>query len=348
MAGGASAVSLLALLAPIPPTIGANLAVGRSWAPIATRALIAATAAAVILLGLLDLSPAGREAGSSLGLGLGTIATGLLTLLVMRQAIRQWLAGFLPFEADHPVHAFALALSISVFGVLLSQQLFSDLARQEAASALPLTPGDVVLQEVPFGLLGFAGIGVLIRRAPAGSLMRLGLVKPSLSQILLAAAATGFFLVVSLGMDELAQRLTPDLARQTSSANSRLFGGLSSPLGIAAIALAPGFCEEVLFRGALQPRLGLAWTALLFTAFHAQYGLSLDALTVLVLSVGLGLIRRHANTTTSVLTHVSFNGLQAAGLVGSLGWPLITQAAVVLALFAVVAYRTQVRPLRNP
>ena len=79
-----------------------------------------------------------------------------------------------------------------------------------------------------------------------------------------------------------------------------VFAGLDNPLGIAALALFPGICEEILFRGALQPRIGLLATALLFTSIHTQYGISLDALSVLVVALGLGLIRRYTNTTTSV------------------------------------------------
>jgi membrane protease YdiL (CAAX protease family) len=97
-----------------------------------------------------------------------------------------------------------------------------------------------------------------------------------------------------------------------------VFGGLSDPIGIAALALLPGICEEILFRGALQPRLGLLATAALFTSIHTQYGLSFDAIAVLVVAIGLGVIRRYANTTTSCICHVSYNLLAGIGIASSL------------------------------
>jgi membrane protease YdiL (CAAX protease family) len=111
-------------------------------------------------------------------------------------------------------------------------------------------------------------------------------------------------------------------------------------MGIAALALAPGICEEIMFRGALQPRLGIIATALLFTCIHTQYGLSLDALSVFVIAVGLGLIRKFTNTTTSVITHTTYNfivGLAGIGVAGSRGEVAIV-VAVEVVLVAVSAY----------
>ena len=41
-----------------------------------------------------------------------------------------------------------------------------------------------------------------------------------------------------------------------------------NPVNIVLVALSAGVGEEALFRGALQPHLGLAWTALLFGLAH--------------------------------------------------------------------------------
>jgi membrane protease YdiL (CAAX protease family) len=95
-----------------------------------------------------------------------------------------------------------------------------------------------------------------------------------------------------------------------------------------------------MFRGALQPRLGIIATALLFTCIHTQYGLSLDALSVFVIAVGLGLIRKFTNTTTSVITHTTYNiivGLAGIGVAGSQGQVAIV-VAVEVVLVAVSAY----------
>jgi membrane protease YdiL (CAAX protease family) len=165
--------------------------------------------------------------------------------------------------------------------------------------------------------------------------MRLGLVVPTWWQVVLAVAAGGAFFAFGVGMVSLSHLLTPDMARQLDKSTQHLFGGLDNPVGIAALALGPGICEEILFRGALQPRLGLLMTAVLFTSIHTQYGLSLDALSVLVIAVGLGLIRKYTNTTTSSISHVTYNLLIGVGIAAS---QVEFAAAFEVVLIAVAAY----------
>ena len=125
----------------------------------------------------------------------------------------------------------------------------------------------------------------------------------------------------------------------------RIFGGLDDPLGVATIALSAGVCEELFFRGALQTRLGLVWPALVFASVHTQYGLSLDALAVLVLALGLGLLRRFTNTTCTVICHVAYNALVGVG-VGWVGWPLAVGLEALLILAALLTTWVAKRPTR--
>ncbi|HYM97586.1 MAG TPA: CPBP family intramembrane glutamic endopeptidase, partial [Candidatus Sulfotelmatobacter sp.] len=105
-------------------------------------------------------------------------------------------------------------------------------------------------------------------------------------------------------------------------------------------------CEEILFRGALQPRIGLVATAILFTSIHTQYGLSLDALSVFVIALGLGLIRKYTNTTTSGLCHVTYNLVTGISLVGlALGVAVLVELALVgLSAYGIWSSRKQ-RPV---
>jgi membrane protease YdiL (CAAX protease family) len=146
----------------------------------------------------------------------------------------------------------------------------------------------------------------------------------------------GTFFAFGLALDQISRTLTPDVYRQVSSNTNQLFGGLvSGPVGVAAIALAPGIAEEVFFRGALQPRLGLIATSLLFASFHTQYGLSFDTLGVFVIALGLGSIRKFTNTTTSVITHAAYNLLVALGIADS---NLYVAIAVELLMVAAAVY----------
>ena len=114
-----------------------------------------------------------------------------------------------------------------------------------------------------------------------------------------------------------------------------LIPALAGTTGIAALAVLPALGEEILFRGALQPRLGLIATALLFTASHSEYGFSLDILSVLVAAFGLGLLRKFANTTTSAISHAAYNLAVGVGVAAS---QVDAAGAIELVLVAVAAY----------
>jgi membrane protease YdiL (CAAX protease family) len=114
--------------------------------------------------------------------------------------------------------------------------------------------------------------------------------------------------------------------------------------------LLPAICEEILFRGALQPRLGLVLTALLFTSIHTQYSISFDTLAVFVLALGLGLIRKYTNTTTSAICHSTYNLIVSIGI-GSELLGFAVAAEIVLAAvtaFALWSRRRRVAEATNP
>jgi uncharacterized protein len=243
------------------------------------------------------------------------MATGLVAAALASKPVRERTARVLPLDPDNPVHAFALVLVVILFGTQVSTIFFTSLA---ISSQSTVGIGDLVAQAVGLLILAAAGVGIFIRRDGTQVAARLGLVWPAWWHIALGLAAAGAFLVVAQATDELGRALTPDLYRQLQANSNQLFGGLvSNPVGIGAIALAPAISEEILFRGALQPRIGLIATALLFASFHSQYGLSFDTLAVFVIAIGLGLIRKFTNTTTSAISHAAYNLAIAIGITGS-------------------------------
>ena len=332
----------MVVLTPLPLVIAANAAIGRRWAHLAIGILAGVSAGITFLIGALDLAGAGRAAGgpstqNAVPIDVGIMVTAAIAAALASKPLRERVARFLPIDPDNPVHALALVLAVLLFGAQVTSIVFTNLG---ASTQTALTLGDLISQEAPFLILAAAGVGLFMRRNLSQAADRLGLVAPAWWQVVLAVAAAGAFFAFGLGMDWLSHAWTPDVARQVDSTTQRLFGGMGTPLGIAVLALAPGICEEIMFRGALQPRLGLIATALLFTCIHTQYGLSLDALSVFVIALGLGLIRKFTNTTTSVISHTTYNlivGLAGIGLAGS----AIEVAIVVgieLALVAVSAY----------
>ena len=320
--------------------IAANAAVGRRWAHLAIGILAGVSAGVTFLIGALDLSGAGSTVGgpstqNPVPIDVGIMVTAAIAAALASKPLRERVAGVLPIDPDNPVHALALVLAVLLFGTQVTSIVFTNLG---ATTQTQLTLGDLFSQEVPFLILAAAGVGLFMRRNLPQAAERLGLVVPAWWHVVLAVAAAGAFFAFGIGMDWLSHTWTPEVARQVDSTTQRLFGGLGTPLGIAVLALAPGICEEIMFRGALQPRLGLIATALLFTCIHTQYGLSLDALSVFVIALGLGLIRRFTNTTTSVICHSTYNLIVGLAGIGIAGLRIEVAILLELILVAVSAY----------
>jgi membrane protease YdiL (CAAX protease family) len=314
--------------------IAANASVGRAWAPHASGIICGLLAGSVFLFGAIDYAAAGSGLHNPPALDIGVMVSGLAAAAIASKPVRDRAARWIPIDPDNPVHSLAMALAVILFGTQVASIAFTDVFASEL-KAPALSLGDLFTQEVPFLVLGLVGVGLWIRRDLRESASRLGAVIPGWWQVALALAAAGVFYAFSIGSDYLSHQLTPGIAAQVDKTSNHLFGGLeTSSIGLIALALVPGVCEELLFRGALQPRLGLWITAVLFTVIHTQYGVSLDAPTILVIAVGLGLIRKYTNTTASCACHVAYNlltGFAPAGIYQQVGIGLeVALAGVVI------------------
>jgi uncharacterized protein len=274
------------------------------------------------------------SAQSRFAVDAGFIVTGVAAAGFVFRPIRRDVAGFTAIDPENPVHALALSLAMVFFGTQVTFIAFTDVLAADKAQP-PLSIGDLFLNELPFLILALAGVGLFMRRRIAQAAERVGFVTPAWWQIALAFAAAGAFFALASGSDALSHAISPGIARNVDATTQHLFGQLNGPLGIAAVALIPGICEEVLFRGALQPRIGLVATALLFTSIHTQYGLSVDTLAIFMIAIGLGLVRKYANTTASCTCHVSYNLLAGIGIVGA---AVPVAIAVELVLVAITAF----------
>jgi hypothetical protein len=328
-------VILVANWAVLPPTggafAGAAARLGRAiW-------LLLAIVGACTALGGLLLAASGGTRAYGLALLVGGVAAGCIVAPQARRAV----ARLLPIDPTSPLDATAIALTLLLVANQVGVQLSGDVLIQTAANPR-LQPIDVLVNELPFLAAALLGVGIFLRRTPGQTLTRLALVRPTWWQVVLALACAGVFYAFSLGADAAAQALTPDISRKVGAATEELYGGLGSPLGIATIALSAGVCEEVFFRGALQPRVGLVWASFVFAIVHTQYGLSIQELAVFVLALGLGFLRSRTNTTTTIICHVVYNAIVAVQLSKVLLGPSLAAEVLlvgVLVVAGVVAVR---------
>jgi len=157
-----------------------------------------------------------------------------------------------------------------------------------AVSATSLTKGRLLAGTlVPSTICGIVAVAVtLLRHRPVGSLFEARL--PAGSMVaggLLVGAAAGVFGTVLF----LRAKIFFDARALASGALTSAQPGVPE---LAAIAVAAGVGEELLFRGTLQPAWGLIPSSLIFTLVHFWVpigGAARAAYVAFVLAVSLGL-----------------------------------------------------------
>ncbi len=270
---------------------------------------------------------------------LPVVAAGLFSLASLAAPVQRGIARVLPLRPGSPVDYTAWVLALLFIGLQLGTQLSSDvLARLARGPAITAT--ELLAQEIPLLVLAVAGVGLFVRRSWRDTAQRLGLTLPPSRWWWIGAMITiGVFLAVGAGIEAVAGVLTPATQKRVSDVSNVIFRRFDTPAAIVLLGVAAGVAEEVLFRGALQPRFGLIATAFLFAAVHTQYGITFASLEVFVLGVGLGLLRQWSGTLTCVLCHAGYD--ITVGLIGIYpilqvltGLTAVTAAAFMVALLA--------------
>lgn len=241
-----------------------------------------------------------------LGMALTLFGVGAVGLAVLLPPVRRVIARFTNTNPASPVGVVALSFAAYYVGASVGQVLF--VGGLEGLAALPLetTVADLLLTGLAMVLFGVFGVGWPIRRAWGDTLRRLGLRLPTLRQAALVVGAVAGFLALDYLVAVAWHAVNPAQYELIGRVSLGLFGEMSVAKA-AAIGLSAGLGEEVLFRGAVQPRFGLLITALLFTAGHTQYGLSLATLEIFIIGIILGIIRNRTNTTACIAIHGLYN-----------------------------------------
>jgi len=232
-----------------------------------------------------------------------TVGAGLLGLVVLIRRVRLRISRLLAIRPDSCVHA--AALSLAAYAVCFS--MLQALVWSRPHVVMPVTPPDLLVSAVLMLAMAASGVGLLVRRNVRETLARLGLRRPNWNHLALVIVAIGAFLAVDAGVGRLWETLSPASFERTQKVAASLFAAVLTPAGALAVGLTAGIGEEILFRGALQPRLGMVLTSMLFALAHFQYSFSLGMLEVLGLGLALGCLRRRVGTVPCVLVHAGYN-----------------------------------------
>jgi membrane protease YdiL (CAAX protease family) len=238
---------------------------------------------------------------------LACVLTSLVAFLPLIRQVRTGLARWLPIDPSSLVHTTALVFVVYEIGLNLGQMALVGSLESLTSPELALTISDVLLTDVPLLLFALLGVGLFVRRDLGSTVERLGLRRPTWRHLAAAAGLLVLLLALNQGLDLLWQRVDPASYDLVSRVTDNLFGGLSTLGGALVLGLSAGISEELLFRGAVQPRLGILLTTVLFSVGHLQYGLTLAMLQVFIIGLVLGWVRQRANTTTGIVIHASYN-----------------------------------------
>lgn len=238
--------------------------------------------------------------------GLVMLLVSIWGLAVTLRPVRLILAKILPLDPESPVHTLALLFSGYLAGqsaLILSQGGLDRLAQNATPTSIPL----FVLSELLFALMAILGVGFLTRRSGSDVNQRLGLTWPKPIHFLWGIALI-FVLVFFQAMAGLIWALIfQEQAKLLNDVNALLLSNIDTVWEWLILAIAAGVGEELLFRGALQPVLGLGFTAVLFGLVHVQYGLTPILLVIILLALVLGLIRRYFSNTLAIFVHAGYN-----------------------------------------
>ena len=177
----------------------------------------------------------------------------------------------------------------------------------------PLSRGSMVI-----GLYAAMGIVAFLVAAGRGDpdLYRLG-GEPAASSLMLAPVLGVLLGLVVVGLTRIATRHFT-WARELHASFRDLLGPLASR-EIAILAVASAIGEELLFRGALMPWLGVWWQALVFALLHVGPGRRFLPWTAsaFVLGIAFGeLARVTGNLGGPIAAHFAINFLNLRFIVG--------------------------------
>lgn len=247
----------------------------------------------------------GKEGGwLALGLGLGL---GLPMLKQFRKALAQGT----PMDPTSPIDFSGLAVILSIIAFLLFS-LFTATSDDQAA-VTGLSGGEattsLIVNLVAFAGMAYIAVGYRNYRTGEQATGRLGLRVPTAQDIAIGLAAVIPAFAFSFLGSILTSVFQPDVVDRLTETIDNMTSGVQNPLGALLLGLTTGIGEEVLFRGAIQPRFGILITTVLWTLLHTQYELTWVIVGLLLMGIMLGLIRKHVGTTAAIITHAVYNAI---------------------------------------
>ena len=242
---------------------------------------------------------------SPVAFGIFLQATAVWGVIVSFRSTRHSLERWMPIDPHSPLHTLALVLSGYFAGSVMLQVVGGLDNFTENMTRVSIL--FFLAQQAGFVLIAFLGVGAVMRRDWTAVFKRLGLGPVNGRQLLEALGWIVLLVVLQWIGSVVWEMIDPQEVAQVEALSERLYEGFGFWHWLA-LAIGAGIGEEILFRGALQPVLGIWFTSLLFAVVHVQYGLLNPATLVLfLLALILGHIKQRHNTNVAILVHFGYD-----------------------------------------
>jgi hypothetical protein len=238
------------------------------------------------------------------------LAVGLGLSLPLLRPVRRLFAAITPLDADSPVDMTGLCLLLALIGFFVVSLGLNPEPPDENVS---VGVDDLIVQVLAEVALAFAAVGWWFHRNARAAGDRLGLHWPSVRGWLAALGFVVLGFVINGVAGVLTQWLQPEFYADIERVTDDITSGVQNPGGALLLGLSAGIGEELLLRGALQPRFGIVLTSIFFALIHMQYGFSIVMVGLFATGVLLGLERKYFGTVAAMATHAIFNTLVVLG-----------------------------------
>lgn len=242
------------------------------------------------------------------------VAAAVLCLGLVFPPISQWFASMFVRPPAHTYTA-RLTATIAVITLMLPvpMRLVVDNVMDAIVSAdrALITTSGLVGQLAGEIALAFAGVGLWVSRTPRAAWARLGLGRMGVREWIVAAVGLVVLLGLNSSLDWLEKAWFPELWRQDRAMIELMTRDLALS-SLLLLGVSAGVGEELVLRGALQPRVGLVWASVIFAAGHVQYTW-FGMVVVALFGIALGLVRQRTNTTTAIVVHGLYDIVAAFG-----------------------------------
>ncbi len=237
--------------------------------------------------------------------GITFLAIGLGLGLPLLKQFRIQMARITNIDPASPIDMVGLSVVLAVMSALAVIYLAKP-SPDDSNGSVNLT--QLLFQVAFFVALAFILVGTGVYRTFRESIARLGLDRKLTPRIVaIALGAVVVALIISSLASIATREFQPSVFDQLQQVTKDMTADVQNPLGALILGLSAGIGEELLLRGALQPRFGIFMTSLFFALLHTQYGLTFVLVGLFLIGVMLGKMRVRYGTAAPIITHAVFN-----------------------------------------